>query len=239
MNKINHIAIIMDGNGRWGKKRGKSRNYGHLKGVDVIQNLVKFSIKKKIPILTFFTFSTENWKRPKKEIKYLFNLLENFLINKIDELHKQDIKLKIIGIKNFNSKLNQLLKLSEKKTSKNNKLQINLALNYGSKSELINAFKKLQKNRDKINEKNIKKYLLTNNIPDPDLLIRTGNTKRLSNFLLWQLAYSEIYISEVLWPDFNELEFLKAIIDYQSRNRRFGGIESLSNESLEDSQCST
>ena len=224
MNPLNHVAIIMDGNGRWGLKYKNSRNAGHKAGLNTVEKVIKETIKNKIKFLTLYAFSTENWKRPKKEIKYLFNLLENFLINKIEELHKQNIKLKIIGIKNFSSKLNKLLKKSEKKTLKNRKLQINLALNYGSKSELINAFKKLQKNKVAINEKNIRKYLLTNNIPDPDLLIRTGNTKRLSNFLLWQLAYTEIFFEKKLWPDFNENDYNKIIKNYKKIKRNFGKI---------------
>ena len=196
MNPLNHVAIIMDGNGRWGLKHKNSRNAGHKAGLNTVESIIKQSIKNKIRYLTLYAFSTENWKRPKKEVNYLFNLLENFLINKIDDLHKQNIKLKIIGIKNFSKKLNLLLNLAEKKTSKNSKIQINLALNYGAKFELISAIKKLQKNKDKINEKNIEKFLYTKNIPDPDIMIRTGNTKRLSNFLLWQLAYSEIFFEK-------------------------------------------
>ena len=193
MNPLNHVAIIMDGNGRWGLKNKNSRNSGHKAGLNTVEKIIKETIKKKIKFLTLYAFSTENWKRPKKEINFLFNLLETFLNSRINDLHKQNIKLKIIGVKNFSSKLNKLLISSEKKTEKNKKLQINLALNYGSKFEILNAFKNLQKNNEKINEKNIRKYLQTKDIPDPDLLIRTGNTKRLSNFLLWQLAYSEIY----------------------------------------------
>ena len=180
----------MDGNGRWGLKHKSSRNAGHKAGLNSIEKIIKASIKQKIKFLTLYAFSTENWKRPKKEINYLFNLLESFLIKRISELNNQNIKLKIIGIKNFTPKLNKLLTLAEKKTFKNKRLQINLALNYGSKSELIDALKCLNKNNEKINEKNISKNLYTKNIPDPDLLIRTGNTKRLSNFLLWQLGYS-------------------------------------------------
>ena len=193
MNPLKHVAIIMDGNGRWGLKYKNSRNAGHKAGLKTVEKIIKETIKNKIKFLTLYAFCTENWKRPKKEVNYLFSLLENFLISRIDELHKQNIKLKIIGVKNFSSKLNNLLNKSEKKTFKNRKLQINLALNYGSKFELINAFKSLKKNNEKINEKNLAKYLQTKNIPDPDLLIRTGNTQRLSNFLLWQVAYSEIF----------------------------------------------
>ena len=224
MNPLNHVAIIMDGNGRWGLKHKNSRNAGHKAGLNTVENIIKQSIKYKIKYLTLFAFSTENWKRPKKEINYLFNLLENFLINKIDDLHKQNIKLKIIGSKNFSKKLNLLLNLAEKKTSKNSKIQINLALNYGAKLELISAIKKLQKNKDKIDEKNIEKFLYTKNIPDPDLMIRTGNTKRLSNFLLWQLAYSEIFFEKKMWPDFNDKDYLKIIKEYKNLKRNFGKI---------------
>ena len=224
MNPLNHVAIIMDGNGRWGLKHKNSRNAGHRAGLNTVERIIKQSIKNKIKFLTLFAFSTENWKRPKKEINYLFNLLENFLINKIDDLHRQNIKLKIIGNKNFSKKLNLLLNLAEKKTSKNSKIQINLALNYGAKFELISAIKKLQKNKNKINEKNFEKFLYTKNIPDPDLMIRTGNTKRLSNFLLWQLAYSEIFFEKKMWPDFNDKDYLKIIKEYKNLKRNFGKI---------------
>jgi len=224
MNPLNHVAIIMDGNGRWGIKNKNSRNAGHKAGLNTVEKIIKETIKKKIKFLTLYAFSTENWKRPKKEINYLFTLLENFLTRRIEELNKQNIKLKIIGVKNFSSKLNKLLNKSEKKTSKNTKLQINLALNYGSKFELINALKNLKKSRDEVNEKNLTKYLQTKNIPDPDILIRTGNTKRLSNFLLWQLAYSEIFFEKKLWPDFNEKDYGKIIKKFKSIKRNFGKI---------------
>ena len=224
MNPLNHVAIIMDGNGRWGLKNKNSRNSGHKEGLIVVEKIIKAAIKNNIKFLTLYAFSTENWKRPKKEISYLFKLLENFLSKEIDNLDKQNIKLKIIGIKNFSKQLNNLLNLAEKKTLKNNTLQVNLALNYGSKSELIYAIKKLKKNKHNINEKNINKNLQTNGIPDPDLLIRTGNTKRLSNFLLWQLAYSEIFFEKKLWPDFNERDFNKIIKKYKLVKRNFGSI---------------
>ena len=224
MNLLNHVAIIMDGNGRWGLKYRKSRNAGHREGLKTVERIIKETIRNKIKFLTLFAFSTENWKRPKKEINYLFKLLEHFLIERINELHKQKIKLKIIGFKKFSNKLNKILDESEKKTFKNKKLQINLALNYGSKSELINAFKYLKKNKDKINEKNLSKYLQTKDIPDPDLLIRTGNTKRLSNFLLWQLAYSEIFFEKKLWPAFNEKDYNKIIKKFKSIKRNYGNI---------------
>jgi len=224
MNPLNHVAIIMDSNGRWGLKHKNSRNEGHRAGLNTVEKIIKETIKQKISYLTLYAFSTENWNRPKKEINYLFNLLEDFLSKKIEELHKQNIKLNIIGVKNFSKKLNKLLKLSEKKTSKNSKLQINLALNYGSKFEIINAIKKLVKSKNKINEKNLSKYLFTKNIPDPEILIRTGNTKRLSNFLLWQLAYTEIFFEKKLWPDFNEKDYIKIIRKFKSIKRNFGNI---------------
>ena len=224
MNPLNHVAIIMDGNGRWGLKYKNSRNAGHKAGLNTVEKIIKETIKNNIKYLTLYAFSTENWKRPKKEVDYLFSLLETFLVRRIDELHKQNIKLKIIGVKNFSSKLNNLLNKSEKKTSKNKRLQINLALNYGSKIELINAFKGLTKNNDKITEKNLTKYLQTKNIPDPDLLIRTGNKKRLSNFLLWQLAYSEIFFEKKLWPEFNKTDYNKIIKNYKSIKRNFGNV---------------
>ena len=224
MNPIKHVAIIMDGNGRWGLKHKNSRNAGHKEGVRTVEKIIKASVKNRIKFLTLYAFSTENWKRPKKEINFLFNLLESFLLNKIEDLHKQNIKLKILGSKKFSLKLNKLLNKCEKKTSKNTKLQINLALNYGSKSELINAFKKVHKNNKRINEKNLVKNLQTKDIPDPDLLIRTGNTKRLSNFLLWQLAYSEIFFEKKLWPDFNEKDYNDIIKNYKKIKRNFGNI---------------
>jgi len=224
MNPLNHVAIIMDGNGRWGIKYKNSRNAGHKAGLITVEKIIKETINNKIKFLTLFAFSTENWKRPKKEIDYLFNLLENFLINRIEDLNKQNIKLKILGSKKFSTKLNNLLKKSEKKTSKNTKLQINLALNYGSKSELIGAFKKIKKNKFNITEDNISKNLQTRNIPDPDLLIRTGNTKRLSNFLLWQLSYAEIFFEKKLWPAFNEKDYIKIIKEYKRIKRNFGTI---------------
>ena len=224
MNPLNHVAIIMDGNGRWGLKHKKSRNAGHKAGLNTVESIIKETVRNKISFLTLYAFSTENWKRPKKEIDYLFNLLKVFLKTKFNYLHKNNIKLKIIGEKNFTPELNKLLSISEKKTSHNKKLQLNLALNYGSKFEIINAIKKLKKKKDKITEKNFIKYLQTKNIPDPDLLIRTGNTKRLSNFLLWQLAYSEIFFEKKLWPDFDTNDYRKIILEYKKIKRNFGNI---------------
>tara|TARA_Y100000590_G_scaffold306003_1_gene345177 strand:+ start:55 stop:699 length:645 start_codon:yes stop_codon:yes gene_type:complete len=214
----------MDGNGRWGIKHKKSRNLGHKEGLKTVEKIIKVSIKNKIKYLTLYAFSTENWKRPKKEINFLFNLLENFLLNKISDLNKQNIKLKIIGKKKFSKKLIKLLISSEKKTSQNKRLQINLALNYGSKNEIINALNEIKKKKANVNEVNISNNLFTKNIPDPDLLIRTGNTKRLSNFLLWQLAYSEIYFEKKLWPDFNENDYNKILSNFKKIKRNFGNI---------------
>jgi len=223
MNLLNHVAIIMDGNGRWGLKHKNSRNAGHKEGLKTVERIIKESIKKKIHYLTLFVFSTENWKRPKTEINYIFNLLEIYLKSRINQLHKQNIKLKILGKKNFSIKLNKLLNYSEKKTINNTKLQLNLALNYGSRIELIDTFKSL-KDKKKINENIINKHLLTKNMPDPDLLIRTGNTKRISNFLLWQIAYTEIFFVKKLWPDFNEHDYRRIISDFKKIKRNFGNI---------------
>lgn len=224
MNPLNHVAIIMDGNGRWGIKYKKSRNAGHKAGINAVERIIKETVKQNIKYLTLYAFSTENWQRPKKEINYLFKLLESFLANRLEDLNKQNIKLKIIGKKNFSLKLNKLLKYSEKKTSKNSKLQVNLALNYGAKYEIINAIKNIKLNKETINESNLTKYLQTKNIPDPDLLIRTGDTKRLSNFLLWQLAYSEIFFEKKLWPDFNESDYRRIIKKFKKIKRNFGSI---------------
>ncbi len=224
MNHLNHVAIIMDGNGRWGLKHKSSRNEGHKAGLNTVERIIKETIKQKINHLTLFAFSTENWNRPQIEKIYLFNLLENFLINKIEDLNKKNIKLNIIGTKSFSKKLNSLLSSSEKKTSKNTTLQINLALNYGSKFEILNAIKRMSKNNDKINDKNFEKHLQTKDIPDPELLIRTGNTKRLSNFLLWQLAYAEIFFEKKLWPDFDEKDYVRIIKKFKKIKRNFGNI---------------
>ena len=225
MNPVNHVAIIMDGNGRWGVKHKSSRNAGHRAGLDTIELIIEETIKQNINFLTLYTFSTENWKRPEKEISFLFNLLEDFLIKKIDNLIKNKIKLKIIGNKKkFSNSLQKLLVLSENKTSKNKKLQINLALNYGSKEEILNAIKKLNKNKKKITEKNIEENLYTVGAPNPDILIRTGNTQRLSNFLLWQLAYTEIFFEKKLWPDFTKNDYKKILNKYKNLKRNFGSI---------------
>ena len=224
MNPIKHVAIIMDGNGRWGIKHKNSRNLGHKEGLKTVEKIIKSTVKNKIRYLTLFTFSTENWKRPKNEINFLFSLLENFLINKINDLEEQNIKLKILGKKKFSKNINNLLLKTEKVTRKNKKLQINLALNYGAKSEIINTIKILNKKKLTINENNINRNLYTNKIPDPDILIRTGDTKRLSNFLLWQLAYTEIFFVKKLWPDFNSNDYNKILNNFKKIKRNFGKI---------------
>ena len=225
MNPIQHVAIIMDGNGRWGKKHKNSRNGGHKAGLNTVENIINSSIKNKIKYLTLYAFSTENWKRPQNEIKFLFKLLNNFIDQKIDEFNKNDIKLKILGnINIFNLKLKKKLIKSEEITKNNMRLQVNLALNYGSKSELIYAFNKLKKKKLSITEKNLEKYLYTDKIPDPDILIRTGNTKRLSNFLLWQLAYTEIFFEKKLWPDFNKDDYCKILKKFKITKRNYGNI---------------
>ena len=225
MSSIKHVAIIMDGNGRWGIKHKKTRNAGHRAGLKTVESIINESIKKNIKYLTLYTFSTENWKRPKSEISFLFNLLENFLINRIDILIKKKIKLKFIGeINKLPVKLKKLIKYSEKLTSKNLSLQVNIALNYGSKNEIINSIKKIYKMKLSINEQNIDKNLFTKDITNPDILIRTGNTKRLSNFMLWQIAYTEIFFEKKLWPDFNVIDFRKILNKFKLIKRNFGSI---------------
>ena len=224
MRQIKHVAIIMDGNGRWGLKHKNSRNEGHKKGLKTIEEIIEETIKWKISHLTLYTFSTENWKRPEKEISFLFTLLDNFLTEKIDNLIKNGIKLKIIGDKKkLSKKLQKLLIISERKTFHNTSLQINLALNYGSKEEIINAFKKRNKKK-RITEKTIEENLYTSGIPNPDLLIRTGNTQRLSNFLLWQLSYTEIFFEKKLWPNFTKNDYKKILNKFRILKRNFGSI---------------
>ena len=225
MNKINHVAIIMDGNGRWGKKRGKSRNFGHLKGIDIIENLVKESIKIKIPILTFYTFSTENWKRPRKEVYFLFKLIEDYFNKEIRNLVKNGVKINILG--NLNSlpkKIKKCLIKSMFMTKNCKNIIVNLAINYGSKYEILNAHKQLRRKKTKSSFKNFEKNLYTKGMPDPDFLIRTGGEKRLSNFLLWQLAYSELYFINKLWPDFKVSDYRKIIKHFRKVKRNFGNI---------------
>tara|TARA_B100000674_G_C37951822_1_gene967633 strand:- start:45 stop:713 length:669 start_codon:yes stop_codon:yes gene_type:complete len=222
MNSLNHIAFIMDGNGRWGEKKGKGRNYGHLKGVETVKKIVKGSIKLNIPILTFYVFSSENWKRPEKEKKYLFNLIKRYFSIELNNIIYQGIKINILGdFKKFSSDLKSVLKKTTELTKKNRKIIVNLAINYGSKIEIIQAFKKT-KGDFKI--KNLEKNLFTKNMPNPDILIRTGGYQRLSNFLLWQLAYTELFFLKKLWPDFNIKDLLKIIKKFKKIKRNFGRI---------------
>ena len=225
MNKINPVAVIMDGNGRWGKKKGKSRNFGHSNGIKVIEKIVKDSIKIKIPIITFYTFSTENWKRPKKEISFLFRLIDLYFVKEINNLVKNNIKINIIG--NLNTlpfKIRRRLEVTIKKTRKCKKILINLAINYGSKNEIINSIKILRRKKKTISVKNLEQNFYTKNLPDPDLLIRTGGKKRLSNFLLWQLAYAEIYFIDKLWPDFKVEDYRRIINHFKKVKRNYGKI---------------
>ena len=225
MNLIKHVAIIMDGNGRWGIKNKKSRNLGHRQGLSVTENIIKQTIKKKIKHLTLFAFSTENWKRPKKEVNFLFNLLEEFFKKKINKLNEQGIKLKVIGDKKpFSKKIFKILLNSENLTKKNKILKLNLALNYGSKAELINAMNLTIRKKIPITESNLEKNLYTNESPNPDILIRTGNTNRLSNFLLWQTAYSEIFFVKKLWPDFSSRDYNNILLKFKKTKRKFGNI---------------
>jgi undecaprenyl diphosphate synthase len=225
MNPINHVAIIMDGNGRWGVKNKGSRNKGHTEGLKAIEDIIKESLKQKINYLTLYAFSTENWKRPKKEINFLFKILENFLLKKTKNLIRNGIKLIIIGNKKkLSIQLQKIIKDSEKKTSNNQKLQINLALNYGSKEEIVNSCKNLLKRKKLITEKNIEDNMYTKNMPNPEILIRTGNTNRLSNFLLWQIAYTEIFFIKKLWPEFNTKDYKKILNKFKLLKRNFGSV---------------
>ncbi len=222
MNKLNHVAFIMDGNGRWGKKKNKGRNYGHLKGVDTVKKIVTESIKFKIPIVTFYVFSSENWKRPKKEIAFLFKLINSYFTREIKSVISQGIKINILGEFNkLSSDIKNTLKKTIELTKKNKKITVNLAINYGSKNEILRALKKTKK---KINYKNLENNLYTNNMPNPDILIRTGGHQRLSNFMLWQLAYAELFFLNKLWPDFNSRDLYKIINKYKKSKRNFGAI---------------
>ena len=225
MNPANHVAIIMDGNGRWALQKGKSRNYGHQCGLRAIEKIVDYSIKKKISYLTLFTFSSENWKRPKKEVNFLFKLLENYFKKHLLKVIRNGIKVKIIGNKSkLSSNLRKIIKLAENKTRKNKKISVQLALNYGSKQEIINSMKIVNKKKQKITIKNFEKNLYTSGFPDPDILIRTGGQRRLSNFLLWQIAYTEIFFVKKMWPDFNNNDFQKILNKFKKIKRNFGKI---------------
>ena len=221
MNKLNHIAFIMDGNGRWGEKKNKSRNFGHYKGVETVKEIVKTSIKLKIPFLTFYVFSTENWKRPKKEINFLFKLIETFFLKEKDNIKSQGLRINFIGeLSQLPLDVKNIIKETIKLTKKNKKILINLAINYGSRKEILNTLKKTKK----VNLKNFNKSLYTKKLPDPDILIRTGGHQRLSNFMLWQLAYSELFFLKKLWPDFNSNDLIRIIKKFKGIKRNFGSI---------------
>ena len=225
MSVANHVAIIMDGNGRWALNRRKSRNYGHQQGLRAIEKIVDYSIKKKISYLTLFTFSSENWKRPKKEVNFLFKLLENYFKKNLLKVIRNGIKVKIIGNKSgLASNLRKIIKIAENKTRKNKKISVQLALNYGSKQEIINSMKIVNKKRQKITIKNFEKNLYTSDFPNPDILIRTGAQSRLSNFLLWQIAYAEIFFVKKMWPDFNNNDFQKILNKFKKIKRNFGNV---------------
>ncbi len=226
MKSPNHVAIIMDGNGRWGIKKKNSRNYGHKKGLEVVEKIILAAQKKNIKFLTLYVFSTENWKRPLNEIKYLFTLLEKYIDTELENLKKKKIKINVIGdISPFPKKLKSKISKVEKLTKNNDKIQINMALNYGSRQEIVRSFKIMKKRSLPINFKNFEKNLYTNGIPDPDILIRTGNTKRISNFLTWQIIYTEIFFEKKMWPDFNEKDFLRILKKFKLVRRNFGGID--------------
>ena len=224
MNKLAHIAFIMDGNGRWGLKNKKSRNQGHLEGVKTVQKIVEASIFFKVPIISFYVFSTENWKRPKSEIKYLFNLIKIYFKKEINNLIKNKIKIHISGrLKDLPLEIRQTLITATKKTKNNTKLVVNLAINYGSKNEIIDSVRKLNLKSKEITEENIN-HNLYSNLPFPDILIRTGGQHRLSNFMLWQLAYTEIFFLDKLWPEFTKADLNRIIKKYRKIKRNFGGV---------------
>ena len=222
MNNINHVAFIMDGNGRWGKKKRKGRNYGHIKGLEAVKKIVQGSIKLKIPFVTFYVFSSENWKRPKGEIIFLFKLINNYFLKEIDNVVSQGIKINIIGeINKLSLNVRKTLLKSMKLTRQNKKITVNLAINYGSKNEILKAIKLT---KGKLNMKKFENNLYTKNMPDPDILIRTGGHKRLSNFMLWQMAYTELFFLNKLWPDFNSSDLKNIIKKYKNTKRNFGKI---------------
>ena len=222
MNKLQHIAFIMDGNGRWGKKKNKGRNYGHLKGLETVKKVVKSSIKFKIPIITFYVFSSENWKRPKAEINFLFELIDQYFSKEINNVIKQGIKLNILGeLNKLPQNVRKNLKKCTQLTKKNKKITVNLAINYGSKKEILYAFKKIKK---RLTLKIFEKNLYTKNMPNPEILVRTGGHQRLSNFMLWQLAYAELFFINKLWPDFNSKDYFNIIQKYQKIRRNFGSL---------------
>ncbi len=221
-----HVAIIMDGNGRWAKKRGLPRSYGHKVGTENVRKIVKYCSKKNIEYLTVYAFSTENFKRPQDEVGTLMKLLVEYFNKETEELRQNGVRLNIIGdISAFSPVVQEAINNGIEKTKDCKDLVFSIALNYGSRSEIVRAIKKIKEdNVEDINEETVSKYLDTFDMPDPDLIIRTSGEERLSNFLLYQAAYSEFYFTDCLWPDFNESEFDKALNEYSKRSRRFGGV---------------
>lgn len=219
----------MDGNGRWAEKRNLPRIAGHKEGIEAVRRTVKAASKYKIKYLTLYSFSTENWRRPKDEVEFLFSLMEKNLRKEGENLNKNNVKVRFSGRRwELPENLCEIMDYVEKLTEKNTGLNLIFAINYGGRSEIIDSIKKIVEKRHKIEEIDenlISKYLYLPDVPDPDLIIRTSGEKRISNFLLWQSAYSEFYFTPVLWPDFDENEFLKALYDYQRRKRKFGGIK--------------
>ena len=226
MNSLSHVAIIMDGNGRWAKKKNKLRKHGHLQGTRNIKKIIPYFIKNKISYLTLFAFSIDNWRRPKSETSYLFFLFQDFLKKNLEYLIENNVKIKFIGEKNkLSNNIKTIIKKVEKLTKNKKNLNLTIAFNYSSKQEIINVIKKITKNKKKIITKKIfEDYLYTSGIPDPDILIRTGGYQRLSNFLLWQVSYTEMFFTKKLWPDFKINDLKKIIIDYKKIKRNFGSI---------------
>lgn len=232
MSAPNHIAIILDGNGRWAKSKGMPRTFGHTMGAKNVEVISRAAWKAGVKYLTLYAFSTENWKRPDSEVKALMTLLEEYIHTCMRTAKKDNLRVRFIGdMSGLSEKMQELVKKLEEETSKYTGLNLTIAVNYGSRDEMIRAMKSLCKDNadgiisiDEINEESFSKYLDTKNIPDPDLMIRTSGEQRLSNYLLWQLAYSEFYFTDVPWPDFDEKCLNEAILEYEKRNRRFGGV---------------
>lgn len=224
--KLQHIAIIMDGNRRWAKEKFLPSAMGHQKGVDSLRNTMRLFDKYSIKYLTVYAFSTENWNRKKEEVEFLMGLLAKTLLNELDEMHKENVKIRFLGnVSELSEELQKIVKNAEEKTKENSGVNLNIAFNYGSRNEIVNAVKTIVEkgfSADEITEELISKNLYTKEIPDPDLLIRTGGEKRISNYLLWQIAYSELYVTDTFWPEFDNEELTKAILEFEKRNRRFG-----------------
>lgn len=219
-----HVAVIMDGNGRWAKKRGLPRVKGHERGARVLRKVVELSAKLGIKYLTAFAFSKENWNRPKEEIDFLMNLLRNYLKKEVKTLEKNDIRLEVAGdVDELPQDIQELIKKAEEKTASGKRLELILAVNYGGRAEILRAAKGMAEEGE-FSVEAFRRHLYLPHVPDPDLLIRTSGEQRISNFLLWQMAYTELYFTPVLWPDFSEKEYIKALLDYQKRERRFGRI---------------